>query len=65
MKAERGKVVLVPELPDCNFCEKKANYDFKTRMGPWANACVTHYRQNRLYAVLGTGKGQMLITEES
>ncbi len=45
----------------CDFnCSKKAEYDFKTKTGPWANGCEAHWIANRFYQELGTGKGQKL-----
>ncbi len=48
----------------CDFCEKPALYDFKTKMGPWANGCKDHYRRYRAFKELGVGKGQSLDTED-
>lgn len=59
--------VKMTTLPDCDFCKvsrrrvEKAEYDFKTNRGPWAYGCEVHYQLNRLYADLGTGKGQKLV----
>lgn len=44
-------VVQVQELPDCDLCSqegvtRKAEYDTKTRMGPWANLCLEHMRSH-------------------
>ena len=51
--------VVVSKLPKCDFCSKQAQYDFKTRMGPWANGCLMHFK---MYGYrLGLGKGQKLI----
>lgn len=52
----------VPELPDCDFgdCPSPALYDFKTKYGPWAYGCATHYSLNRCFDILGMGKGQKL-----
>jgi hypothetical protein len=59
-----GTEVKVWELPKCNFCNEKAQYDFATRIGPWAFACERHYLQWRAYSGLGTGKGQRLVLVE-
>ena len=48
------------QLPKCDFCDKRAKYDFRTVYGPWAYGCETHYLQNRANPTLGTGKGQKL-----
>jgi len=53
----------------CDFCKHPssgtlqvvAEYDFKTKQGPWANGCYMHWVQYRAYPDLGTGKGQRLI----
>jgi hypothetical protein len=58
------KVIVVESVPTCNFCEQPGPYDFPTRMGPWANACQKHWEAYRIHADLGTGKGQMWITED-
>jgi len=56
--------VLVESLPDCDMCKsgfikRKARYDGRTRMGPWAYMCKVHFR---LYGVgLGLGRGQKLV----
>ena len=64
--AKPHTVGLVSHLPDCDICKmegyspvRKAHYDAKTLMGPWANLCTTHFRQ---YGIgLGLGKGQKLV----
>lgn len=63
MKPKPGFVVEVSSLPKCDFCEREARYDFRTRMGPWAHGCDEHWT---LYGTgrLGVGSGQMLITHE-
>jgi len=38
--------VIVAEQPKCDFCSSKAEYDGKTRDGPWANMCEYHFRLN-------------------
>ena len=55
--------VEVTTLPDCDFClvDVAAMYDFKTKMGPWANACAQHWKQYRASPKLGTGHGQKLV----
>ena len=54
----------------CNFCEsegateiKNAQYDAKTRFGPWAYMCEQHWQEHGL-GKLGTGFGQELIWKE-
>jgi hypothetical protein len=63
-KPEKGRVVVVASIPQCNFCEKPGPYDFKTIMGPWANGCLKHYQEHRMYALLGVGMGQFWITAD-
>lgn len=60
--------VKVARIPDCDICKyvdrptnkiEPAAYDGKTKDGPWANMCETHFQQ---YGVgLGTGRGQKLV----
>ncbi|MCP4897354.1 MAG: hypothetical protein GY906_10320 [bacterium] len=47
-------------LPPCDFCKEDARYDGKTRTGPWAYMCPTHWRAHGMK--LGTGWGQKLIS---
>ena len=60
---ESGKFAVVECLPSCDFCTTAivARYDFKTKMGPWANGCFMHWEQFRANDSLGTGLGQRLI----
>lgn len=53
----------VARLPRCDFCGKEAEYDFKTKMGPWANGCQEDWEQNRYFTGLGLGMGQKLILD--
>lgn len=58
------KTATVMELPDCDFCKMEgrkepAEYDGKTKQGPWANMCQEHF--DRHGVGLGTGKGQKLV----
>ncbi len=48
----------------CDLCKDeglrvRADYDFKTRYGPWALGCSTHFEIHGIQ--LGTGFGQKLI----
>lgn len=58
--------VKVDELPQCDYChitKTPARYDAKSKSGPWAYMCGTHYNE---YGIgLGTGKGQRLVLNES
>lgn len=51
--------VEVFELPKCDFCSRKAAYDGKTNMGPWANMCKEDFKWHGVG--LGTGRGQRLV----
>ncbi len=55
--------IIVSNLPHCDFCEKIAHYDIKTRSGFWANACEDHFKTHSRKKKLGTGFGQRLILE--
>ena len=58
--------VKVAEIPGCDFCarsgvQRKAGYDGKSRLGPWAYMCETCFDK---YGVgLGLGRGQRLVKE--
>lgn len=59
-----SKSVKVSKLPTCNICNDGttlAKYDGKTRMGPWAYMCETHFDLDGVG--LGTGRGQELILD--
>lgn len=63
--AKNGTVAYVHKLPLCDFCKERginrpAEYDFKTRMGPWANGCEHHWITQKAFTELGVGKGQKL-----
>lgn len=60
--------VIIYDLRHCDLClledasqaPAPAEYDAKTKAGPWANLCEGHYETERAYDTLGTGKGQRL-----
>lgn len=64
--AREGTVAEVATIPVCDFCKQAnpeattpADFDGKTKQGPWANMCSTHYG---IYGVgLGLGRGQRLV----
>lgn len=58
-----NQVILVTELPKCDFCTQKAEYDGKTLSGPWTYMCKTHFKTEGIG--LGLGKGQQLILDTS
>lgn len=58
---KNGTVAYTNRLPACNFHDAcTAEYDFKTKMGPWANGCQEAWEDNRMFEELGIGKGQKL-----
>jgi hypothetical protein len=59
-----SKQVEVTKRPDCDFCQNGtlASYDGKTKQGPWAFMCETHFKVHGVG--LGTGAGQKLIIKE-
>jgi len=64
------EVIEVHTLPWCDFCrmnEKnvKAEYDFPTTQGSWANGCPKHWVMHSRSPKLGTGYGQMLIARDT
>jgi hypothetical protein len=65
-KKQEGKMakqphtkVEVDDFPMCDFCDSQASYDGKTKIGPWANMCETHFVEHG--TGLGPGKGQRLV----
>lgn len=51
--------VEVVNLPNCDFCGEVANYDARTKVGPWANMCQSCFEN---FGVgLGLGAGQRLV----
>lgn len=57
------KTAIVSEFPICDVpgCEEPAEYDAKTRRGPWGYFCQTHFDQ--FGCRLGLGMGQKLVLE--
>ena len=37
------KKVPLLDIPGCQFCDKPAKYDAKTKMGAWAYVCPFHF----------------------
>ena len=60
------QVIEVRSIPNCDFCENPTPgpYDFRTVRGPWAYGCYEHYRYHAMFSTLGTGKGQLWVTED-
>lgn len=61
-----GQIARVARIPNCDLCEQPtpAEYDAKTKLGPWAYLCHHHYQLLAQFRQLGTGKGQRLLLEE-
>lgn len=53
----------VARIPNCDMCGHPANYDAKTRFGPWAYMCEPCWRAHGT-GKLGTGFGQRLVVED-
>jgi len=60
-KVQNG-IVRVSYRPKCDFCGKEAIIDGKTRFGPWAYMCPSHFAVHGVG--LGLGKGQFLLLVE-
>jgi len=61
---KKGFEVRVSTLPKCDLCTDGtlAEFDAKTKTGPWAFMCPTHFHEHGIG--LGLGQGQHLLTEE-
>lgn len=68
---ERGhRVEWMGDRPDCDFCAQagrveSAHYDGKTRLGPWAAMCGSHFAE---YSAGRTGTGvaqRIVIADDS
>lgn len=58
------KTAKVEKIPRCDFCEKEAVYDAKTRIGCWAYMCETCWKNLAESKTLGLGVGQKLIQQK-
>lgn len=65
-----SETVKVTTIPKCDICSAEKNrsvpaiVDAKTKMGPWANMCATHFiHDGYYYPALGTGLGQRFILD--
>ena len=58
------EVILVDRIPQCDFCSRPGPYDFALRGGGWAHGCMEHYQSLRAASTLGTGKGQLWVTQK-
>jgi hypothetical protein len=56
-----GASVVVDKRPLCDFCKAEAQFDAKTKAGPWAYLCLACYKLHGIG--LGTGYGQRLLLE--
>lgn len=59
MENKKHSETKVSELPSCDFCDLAAEYDGKTRSGPWAYMCETCFIFCGVG--LGLGRGQKLV----
>ncbi len=58
---ENLTVVEIGEKKICDFCNRTASYDAKTRFGYWAYMCGVCFKR---YGIgLGLGRGQRLIVK--
>lgn len=62
--ARKGTTTVVEARPPCDLCrlqgkQVEAQFDAKTKMGPWAYMCLAHYKVAGIQ--LGTGFGQRLF----
>lgn len=54
-----GSTVFVDDIPECDICGHPAEYDAKTKQGPWGYLCATDFA---IYGIgLGLGVGQKLV----
>ena len=58
----RDQIAYLPQLPKCDLCDKTAEYDARTKSGPWAYLCPDHW-SSETYGQLGTGYGQKLMVK--
>lgn len=56
---KKEKVVMMPKLPKCSFCDGIATVDGKTVDGPWAYMCPRCFL--KFGVGLGLGRGQVLV----
>ena len=56
------RAVVLPVLPQCNFCKEVAHYDFRTLNGSWTYGCEEHWRELRATEGLGLGEAQLLLS---
>lgn len=66
--AAKGTEAIVARIPDCDIHKYDmhqpgvpAEYDAKTKRGPWANMCKSCFAREAAYTTLGVGRGQRLI----
>lgn len=57
---ENNTVLRVDHIPNCDICmdTTPAEYDAKSKQGPWAYMCQRHFEQHGVG--LGMGRGQRL-----
>jgi hypothetical protein len=64
MRPKSGEIVVVTEIPSCDFCDQPGRYDCRTKYGPWAHCCYDHYLVHRASPHLGVGNAQAWITPD-
>jgi hypothetical protein len=63
-----SKPILKTPPAECDICHGPIGtvfYDFKTKMGPWANGCPECYERYRFFSATGMGKGQKYQRNET
>jgi hypothetical protein len=58
-----ARYIIMSTLPQCQFCDSVAQYDFRTKDSRWTYACEEHWRRMRAAEGLGIGEGQLLVRE--
>ena len=69
--SKNGTVAYISTPKECDLCKTigtqsekdspaRAEYDLKTKMGPWANVCEGHRQSHAMFKELGLGRGQRL-----
>lgn len=61
---KKHEFVFVSSLPICDFCGKTAEYDAKTKHGPWANMCKDCFKTMGIRLGMGCGQRLVLKREE-
>lgn len=59
-KRAKNTYIRLLTRPQCNFCNREADYDGLTLRGIWGYMCKEHF--SKIGVGLGLGKGQEIIT---